>query len=268
MAKRHLPVLPNGFADPKLPRGTYSASQYGLYKNCAKAYEFSYVEGIKNPPSGVMLTGTSVHAGAEASHLRIIETQKMPSLEEAKAIVGDYFDAEKDTVEKWDEGLDAGTTKDRALGAYAAYHNNGLKAVKPIAAEQLFMKKIGTVPTIGYIDLIDAPNPGQLVVADMKTGKAAWSQTDLEKDPQFTLYSLATGILDVRLDNLVFLKAGPKFSQKTAKRDAQAQAVLVEDYEETTDLIKRGIFPKTSIDSWMCGPQYCGYHSMCRGRQY
>lgn len=268
MARRSLPVLPEGFADPKLPRGTFSASQYGLYKKCPKAYEFSYVDGIKNPPSGIQLTGTTIHLGAETAHKHLMETQTPPTVEAVKAAMSDHFDVEQEAVASWEEGLDAGKTKDKAMRGYETYHAKALPTVRPMAAEQGFVKKIGVVPMTGFIDLIDAPKPGQLVVADLKHGSASWSQDDVNKDPQFTIYSIVTGIGQVRVDNLVFKKAGPDFSQKTAPRDAQAQRILVEDLEETVDLVKRGVFPKTSIDSWACSEKWCGYWTMCRGRQY
>lgn len=267
MAKRRLPVLPEGFADPKLPRGTFSSSQYGLYKKCPTAYEFSYVQGIKIPPSGIMVTGTSIHAGAEAAHLHVMEKKALPDVEEIKAVAADHFEQEKETVGQWEDGHDAGTTKDKVVRGYEVYHRKALPLVRPVAAEQLFVKKVGTVPTIGYIDLIDAPVAGGLAVADLKTGSSSWSQDDIDRDPQFTLYSLVTGIPVVRVDNLVFLKAGPDYKSKSGARDAAAHRNLVEDYEETADLIKEGVFPKAPLDSWACSPKWCGYWSMCRGRK-
>lgn len=262
---RHLPVLPEGFADPKLPKGTFSHSQYNLYKRCPKAYEFSYVLGIKNPPNGAMLRGTAAHAGAEAAHLYIKNHSKIPELEEIKATVSDTFDSEKDDVIKWDDDSSAGQTKDEALAGYTKYHRDALPNVKPIEAEKGFAKVVGTVPMTGYIDLIDAPKPGQLVVADMKTG-ATWSQTDINLDTQFTLYSAVTGISDVRVDNISYLKAGPKFSQKTATRGPMDFRNYVEDLEEVAHDVKEGRFPKTAIDSWQCSERWCGYWSSCRGR--
>jgi RecB family exonuclease len=139
--------------------------------------------------------------------------------------------------------------------------------------EALFLKKVGVVPVVGYIDLIEKVGPEipsesapfRRVVVDTKTGKQAWSQDDLDRDPQFTLYSLVTGIPDVRVDSLAFLKAGPSYSFKTGSRNAHSQRVLVEDYEETVDLIKRGIFPKAPIDSWACAEKWCPHWNRCRG---
>jgi hypothetical protein len=66
---------------------------------------------------------------------------------------------------------------------------------------------------------------------------------------------------------LVPLKKGPKLTQLGAIRTPRQQAILTEDYEETFDLVKRGIFPKTSIDNWACSAKWCEAWHVCRGKQ-
>jgi putative RecB family exonuclease len=268
MARRNLPVLPDGFADPGLPKGTFSASQYGLYKNCPKAYEFSYVEGIKQPPSGAMFAGVTVHAGVEAAlNFKKENDMRVPDLAQIHATLSDEFDKGKDDVVTWEDGLDAGTTKDKVLRLYRGYHTVVLPGTKPIAVEQAVIKRIGTVPTVGYLDSLDA-GKGFVELVDVKSSKRAWSQADADKSPQMTLYSVATGIDAVRIDNLVARESGSTdCKQLSSTRDAQAKRNLVEDYEETADLVKRGVFPKTTLDSWMCNEKWCGYYGMCRGRR-
>lgn len=277
MSKRKLPVLPDGFTDPALPAGTgghFSASQYGLYKKCPKAYEFRYVLGVKRPPSALALKGTVVHAGAEAAHLHVMEHKAPPPVEQITAVVSDVFDATKGEIETWEDAT-PGAIKDDAVAAYRVYHRQGLPRVNPVAVEHAFAARVGTVPVIGYIDLIDhvrgparagVEDPGKRVVADLKVSSSSWSQADLDKDPQFTLYTIVTGVPAVRVDNLVSLSKGTELKQKESLRDPHAQRILVEDLEETVDLIKRGVFPKTAIDSWACSPKWCGYWAMCRGR--
>jgi hypothetical protein len=101
---------------------------------------------------------------------------------------------------------------------------------------------------------------------DLKTSSSKWTAADVEKDTQLTLYSIVYSTPFVRIDNLVPLKAGPAFHRLEARRDLQAKKILIEDLEETTDLIKAGVFPKTQIDSWACSQKWCGYWSLCRGK--
>jgi hypothetical protein len=273
MAKRSLPVLPPNFEDNNLPNKTFSVSQYNQYKKCGEMYRFRYVDGIKIPPNSAMFQGTVIHSGAEFSLQQVID-KKLPNLTEATQLVSDTFDAEKDTVNDWGEHVNAGRAKDKTVAAYTHYHREALPKIKPEEVESSFAVKVGTVPTIGYIDLVDrvfefndAADPGELVIADLKYSTASWSQEDIEKDPQFTLYAFVKGLARVRVDNLVELKAGPQFKQKSSFRDKQAKQLLIEDFEQTTDFIKKGIFPKAPIDSWQCTPKWCGYWSRCRGKK-
>lgn len=272
--KRRLPVLPPDFEDPKLPRKVFSPSQYGLYKKCGRAYEFRYPQGIDARPRGAMFKGTTIHKGAEFALQHVIDTKTLPPLEAARAVVADSFEAGKETVERWDEGETVGSAKDTTIRGYTAYHLQALAKMHPEKVEEPFAVKIGTVPVIGYIDLIDrqkefedAGDPGRRLVADLKYSSAAWSQADVDSDPQFTVYSIATNLDEVRVDNLVEYKAGPALKQRWARRDAVAKEVLIEDYEQVADFIKRGIFPMAPVDSWQCTEKWCGYWSRCRGRK-
>jgi hypothetical protein len=279
MAKRSLPVIPPEFSDPGIPSGIFSPSQYSLYKKCGRAYEFRYLMGIKTPPAAVMVKGTAVHAGAELSHKSVMETGKAPLLDAVRQHVADSFQEEISSDEgklvDW-EDQKPGQVKDEAIGLYTTYHRQALPKVHPMEVESHVIGRIGAVPVHGYIDLVDhtrqpsaggVEDPGVIVIADMKTTSTTWSEDDIKKDPQFTAYAALKGIPTVRVDNLVQLKKGPQLTQRTAIRTKQEIGILVEDYEQVVDHIKRGIFPMAPIDSWMCSARWCGYWSRCRGRK-
>jgi len=266
MAKRELPVLPEGFADNALPTGTFSHSQYGLYKKCPKAYEFRYVKKEVVPPKAAMTQGVLVHAGVEHA-LRSKMANATASLDEVESVITTEFNASKDGVDWEDTAPDS--VRVSAINAYRLYHQRALPTVHPQAVESLILYKAGTVPVLGYLDLIDQiPGDPVKVVVDLKTSKAKWSDRDIDTDTQLTLYALATGIPHVRVDNLVIRSSTSEFQQLERMRSVQQMRVLTEDLEETVALIKAGIFPKTSIDSWMCTPNWCGYWTQCRGRKY
>jgi len=271
--KKSLPVFPPDFADPKLPKGTFSHSQYSKWKTCAKSYEFRYVQGLDTPASVNMFRGTAVHAGAEAAHLHMIEHKAVPALEEMRAKVSDAFEAGKAQIQDW-EGEQPGAVKDLSLKLYEKYHVENLPKLRPVAAEEGFAVKVGTVPVTGYIDLVERHSGfGQpsdndpLLVADLKTSSAKWSAGDVEKDTQLTLYSIVKTTPFVRIDNLVTLKSGPAFHRFESNRSTDQQRVFQEDFEETAEFVRRGVFPKAPIDSWACSSKWCGYWSMCRGRK-
>lgn len=279
--KKLYAVVPDAMKDPGLPTGVFSYSQYSTYKKCGEFYRRQYIEGHKLPMNPAMLQGILVHVGAEEAHLTLIATRNPPSLEIVQAVIKAKFDTESKNVADW--GKD--TPEDvlaNALKLYEVYHHHGLPKIRPLWAEKPFAMMIGTVPMQGYIDLVDqvagpmepleegkdppTTTPMLTLVADMKTSAQSWSQADADKDPQFTLYSIVENVDTIRVDNLVSVKAGPKLVQLTAKRDAHAKAVFIQDLEETVDLVKRRIFPKTAIDNWACTEKWCGYWTLCRGR--
>lgn len=275
MADRRQAIVPTDKLDLKLPKGTFSHSQYSLYQRCPKAYYFRYVMGFSSPPPALAHKGKTVHAGVERAHLHKMKTNESPDLNQMKAFVADEFDAGKDEVEWGEES--SGKIKDSAINSYAVYHTRALPKVHPEAAEQAFVFYLDQIPIVGYIDLIDrvteenvtseVEDPGQLVVADLKVSSSSWSQSDIDKDTQFTLYSRVLGIPTVRVDNLVNLKGGPAFKQLTSKRDGRTYLTLLDHMVETVDMIKKGNFPKTAIDNWSCNAKWCSYWSMCRGKQ-
>jgi hypothetical protein len=273
MAKREKPIFPSGFEDPGLPSGVFSASQYNLYKTCGEAYRRRYVERASRRSGAALVKGVAVHAGAEFSHRALLLGAGLPSLEEAVTAVERSFREGAEEEVDWGGSTETAVL-DEARKLYAHYHKQALPKVRPLAVEQHFSLKIGTVPVQGYIDLIDdvggvefegMVSMGQPTVVDLKTSKAAWSQAEADSDPQFTLYSLATKISCVRVDNLVNLKGGPMLMQRTSVRTPHQLQVLTEDYEETADFIKRGIFPKAPLDSWICTPKWCEHWESCRG---
>ena len=275
MADRRVQIVPADKLDLKMPKGTFSHSQYNLYQNCPKAYYYRYVMGFSSPPAAAAHKGKSVHAGVEQAHLHKMATKEIPNVDAMKAFVSDSFDEGKDDID-WGEQSE-GKVKDAAINNYAVYHYTALPKVNPEAAEKAFVFYLDSTPVVGYIDLIgrvteeninsEVEDPGKLVVADLKVSGRSWSQADVDKSTQFTLYSRVMGIPTVRVDNLVTLKAGPVFKQLTSQRDGRTYLNLLEHMTETVDLIKKGIFPKTSLDNWMCGDRWCGYFAICRGKK-
>lgn len=272
--RRQLPVIPPELYDDKLPYGRFSNAQYDMYKRCPKQWEFRYVKGLKRPPRGDMVRGLAVHAATEVSHLYILENKALPPLDLPMQAAFERFDTDAKEVEKWDDPPHV--VKNVSLSLVKHYHQHALPYVKPITAEEPFVAKVGIVPMIGFIDRVDleasppqggVEDPGQVVVYDTKTSATKWSKRDVDTDSQLTLYAIVKGAYNVGVDNLVPLKGGPAYHRLTSTRDKHAKQVYIEDLEETADLTKRGIFPKTSIDHWMCSEKWCGYWSLCRGKR-
>ena len=276
---RQLNVAP-GFLDSKLPKGFFSNSQYNSWLICGRAYEFKYVQQISTPDYASTTRGSSVHSGAEHM-LRAKMAGKPLNIEEGREVVSQAFDAKAKGVIDWGED-DPVKVKNLAMDLFKAYTTYALPKINPVAIEKGFAKKVGDVPMIGWIDLIDrqpalsvpgmtvaqlAEAPSRLIVADLKTGKAKWSEKEVNLDPQLTLYSEVEGVPDVRIDQLIAHKKAPTFIQAPSTRTPDQVAILTDHLNEVAGFIKAGVFPKTPIDNWSCNKDHCSFFHLCRGKK-
>lgn len=271
MAARKL-ELPDNFGDAKLPKKTFSHSQYYEYKKCPKSYEFKYVLGKTSRRTASMQRGVNIHSLVEYS-LKAKMAGKLAEYAEVRELAQTMCNDTLKEIEDW-EAERPETVQATIVDAYTAWHTYALPKLRPVAVEHGFAAHVAGVPMIGYIDLIDgvpvAPgepdSPIRQVVVDLKTTTKSWSEDQVAKNTQLTLYSKVVGTPDVRIDQLVQLKKGTEYRPLATQRNATQHAVFEEDLAETTDLIKAGVFPRTTIDHWACSER-CSFWSECRGRK-
>lgn len=268
------------FLDPKLPKGFFSNSQYNSWLICGKAYEFKYVQQISTPDYASTSRGQAVHSGVEHM-LRAKMAKKPATVDEGLEVVSKVFDEKAAGVQDWGDE-DAGKVKDTAIRLFKTYTTYGLPKINPVAIEEGFAKKLGDVPLVGWIDLIDEqpviPVPGmspedlalaptRLVTADLKTSKAKWSEKEVALDPQLTIYSHVKGTPNVRVDQLIDHKKAPVFLQAESTRTSRDAELVVEHLNEVADYVRKGVFPKTTIDNWACNKDHCSFYHLCRGKK-
>lgn len=268
------------FLDPKLPKGFFSNSQYNSWLICGKAYEFKYVQQISTPDYASTSRGNAVHSGVEHM-LRAKMAKKPATVEEGLEVVSKVFDEKAAGVQDWGDE-DPGKVKDTALRLFKTYTTYGLPKINPVAIEEGFAKRLGDVPLVGWIDLIDEqpviPVPGmspedlalaptRLVTADLKTSKAKWSEKEVALDPQLTIYSHVKGTPNVRVDQLIDHKKAPVFLQAESTRTSRDAELVVEHLNEVADYVRKGVFPKTTIDNWACNKDHCSFYHLCRGKK-
>lgn len=268
------------FLDPRLPKGFFSNSQYNSWLICGKAYEFKYVQQISTPDYASTSRGNAVHAGVEYV-LKAKLAGSAFTVDEGKEVVSRTFDEKAKGVLDWGEE-EPGKVKDLSIQLFNAYAIYALPKINPVAIEKGFAKRVGDVPMVGWIDLLDAqpaiPVPGmapedvalapkRIVTADLKTGKAKWSEKEVALDPQLTLYSHIEGTPDVRIDQLIAHKKAPTFIQAESTRTPKDAEVLIEHVNEVAEFVKKGVFPKTTIDNWACNRDHCSFYHLCRGKK-
>jgi hypothetical protein len=276
-----LGVDPAAFLDPKLPKSFLSHSQYGAFKTCGKAYEFKYVQGLRAKSSGRMGKGVAVHAGIEHM-LKTKMAGGLPSVDEGMTVVEDVFNKMAEAVETWEEGETKELLLDSSRNLIRLFTSHILPRAQPLAVEKGFAKKVGDVPMVGWIDMIDSvpiievenmpveEEQGVLrkpVVVDFKTTTKKWSEGQIRTNTQMTLYAEVEGIQDIRVDQLIQTSRTVKLERGRDIRTSHDTEVFKEDVNDVADLIKKGIFPKTTIDSWKCNSKHCEFYSQCRGKK-
>lgn len=273
--------IDDGWADPELPRGYLSPSQFNMYQRCPRQYEYAYIQQVRRAPGIAQIQGTAVHKGAEVTHLSTIKSGAPLSMEEGVSTVSDKFDEQAPGIEDWSDESNE-NAKDRAIRMYKVYYREAVPRIRPVRVEHTFKWPLDLcgVPVLGIIDLVDSVQNQELslendpenpqfveVVSDLKTVKKAWPGSRIDNEPQLTFYAIAENTNRVRIDFLVAQKTGMKYLPVLSSRSRQEKAVLLEDVAEVARCIKAGIFPRGAATQWHCSPVYCGYYAQCRGRK-
>lgn len=123
-----------------------------------------------------------------------------------------------------------------------------------------------SVPIIGYIDLLEEDESGNIIVTDWKTSGRAYSNDEVDKNLQLTIYGLAVkenGYRErevlLKFDCLIKTRV-PKFEQFWTVRDDLEEKRAIKRLKEVWKGIVKEVFIPSS-DSWKC--RNCGYKSAC-----
>jgi hypothetical protein len=140
-----------------------------------------------------------------------------------------------------------------------------LKKVKSVQFEELnLLKNYGSAP---------------LEIGDYKTGQNK-DEDYFRDDIQSPFYSYATGIGDIRIDNIPvskvkFKKDGTPYatnvppSYNVLRYQPQSHDIdnMLHQFSAAAVGIGSGSFPMCHPTSWKCSPKMCGHWSYCRGKQ-
>lgn len=244
-----------------------SASRITKYQTCPEAFRRTYVEGKRSPPNARMAEGKTVHSLVELA-LKIKKSEgRMPLSEEVLDHTNTLFDASFGDVEGvGSTELDKWRTSTQKL--YELWHKTIGPSVVPLEIEKRIELPIAGVKVIGFIDLIDGAN-GKESVIDLKVAKRGKTDRDAKNSLQLGIYSYATKIYDVGFDSLV---RDPDKPKDPAIRLARAtlspgdHTWIEEVVDSMANAVVAGVYPKASLDSWLCSEKWCGHWSECRGK--
>ena len=186
---------------PKRPY--YSPSQINMFTRCPQQYEFRYMQGLKNPPVGLMVQGSAGHKAAEHNFVRKMATGEDEPLDVVSDVFSDEFD-ERVKLEQpiFEEGQKSSVLKDQGIEMVQAHHTVIAPSIQPAEIEQKYVVNAGEYDILGYLDLVEQNG----VIVDLKYKARTPPQDDLDSDIQFTAYAMmrmvATGVpkQDMRMD--------------------------------------------------------------------
>lgn len=263
-------------------------------------YEFKYVKLTPGKQSVALYTGLGFHKGGETFYKAIIDNK--PKLRKKDVVEVSVTHIEELTQK---DAFNLGTEKDNVVSTLKnivdPYIDYVVPRVTPVAVEQeVRYESVCGVPVMGIVDLLRRFTPEDsrvesysahtisdsetLVVCDYKVTGKKWPLSRLQNSIQFLIYTLATGITSVEIQNMTKSekKARPlgtdtlhwsEPSQDVASNIRMLRhAYAPEEYihlERIIELVAKqisaGIFPPCNPDSWWCSEAFCDYWHLCRG---
>lgn len=247
-----------------------SFTQLSMFLRCPRQYEFRYIQGLKIPPSGAMVQSKAWHQTLENNYRqKIVSLEDLPLSDMQDYFAARYDDALNKEEVKFDENENPAGLKDQGVVIVETHHEIIAPKVRPIQVEEEFLISLGEefpFDLKGIWDLIE--NDGTIV--DNKAYKRTPSQEEIDKDLQFTLYSLGYRASKKKIEKKLRMDAiiknkQPKAVQIQTTRTNEDCRWLLSLIEQVAQAIKSGIFYPNPT-GYMCNPKFCGYWEKCKRR--
>ena len=276
-----------------LPKAYLSVSAINTYLKCPTQFEHRYIDRQRGPSSAAAMQGKCMHTVIEHAY-RYKKTELEDPTQEF--IQDTYTDAFMENIAHRKELLRDEHETDDFLALQGnvvleTWRKLKLPKVNPVDIEVTYMQNVAGVPLVGVIDLVDHQDlgipatqganrrydPFAHKVVDTKTVKRTWNQDMADNSLQLSMYSIATGLPDLRVDCLVkgnpksIINAGtrtkgPSIVELDTRRRAGQNQWAMQLVTQVARAIQAGSFPPCSPESWACSAKYCGFWGMCRGK--
>ena len=250
-----------------------SASAVSDYLDCSLLYKIGRVDKVKPD-----FTADSLELGS-AIHMVLAEInqQRMLGINLSIREIHESFErhwtnlAMNNVTIKYSESKTFETLMlegKELLSTY--YHKRPNDGFNVIGVEESFTINLSgcPVPIIGAIDLIEEDSSGTIIVTDYKTTGKAYSNDEVDRNFQMTLYQIAVkqnGFADreilLKLDCLIKTKT-PKFEPYYTTRSNADEQRAIRKIIEVWKGISAGVFiPNDSAGNWKC--KGCSYKKPC-----
>ena len=244
----------------KLPH--LSASSIGTYIDCSMKYKLAKID--KLPPSHIsdsLVYGSTIHRVLEVFHEARMYNERVP-LSMILELFEDYWKLELNRTSsvKFKKGVTAESLLNQGKSLLTVYCDKyPYDDYKVIGTEEAISFTIPglPVPIIGAIDLLEEDDSETLIITDHKTAGRAFSNAEVLKNMQLTIYQIAMKkrypgreIL-LKLDALIKTKK-PRFEQFYTYRDEVAEQRVIKKILAVWDGIQKEVFIPNE-ESMFCG---------------
>ena len=252
---------------PKKKRLSFSA--INLFLQCARKYYYSYILNIWGPMSGAMVQSRAWHQVIEFNLRQKIKSEK----DLAQSVLTDLF------IERFDEQFRIESVKlndDEDRGDLGV---QGVELTKlwlaeiappifPLFVEKRFLVPLGDDLPFDLAGVWDIITKDQWI-RDSKaySPKKPLEQKDIDRDLQFSIYSLAYRSVfgevekGLQMDGIIKNNNLAVLQLQTQRSEKQTNWTLGL-IEQVAIAIERGAFPPNPT-SWSCTPKFCGHWDRC-----
>jgi putative RecB family exonuclease len=247
-----------------------SASAIADYMECSLSYRLSRIDKIKPEfKSDSMELGSCVHLSLADFHQeRLMGTiMTLEQLQERFKYHWTLRAFENTEIKYKQENSFESLLKQGKL-LLKIYYENFSNDNTILAIEEPFRFMIDglPVPIVGVIDLIEEDQAGNIIITDFKTPAKSPTELDVRKNPQLTLYHLASKSngyknrnIKLKLDCLIKTKT-PQFKPYYTERNDWDELKIIKKIKEVWGSILKGIFIPNDT-SWKCAE--CYYQTAC-----
>lgn len=263
-----------------------SVSKLGQWTRCQQQFEFTYLEGLRRPPSAAIALGNAFDRTATSAYLDRMFLGSLPGSEELDGTFASIFEEEACQVEDWEDNdrgkmLDSGIEITREWKARVAIHVDPLRCQEPIEVKVGEVDKkaqdecaaLGIEPEfkiIGFADLRGRTRTKdggtKEFIADHKVGKKAWGDADIVKSLQAVAYTLGSGLPEFQLHVGRRMSKGIKFDVLARQVHPAEHEALIRRVQiarrQMANAVRTGDF-LPNREHQLCSQRWCGFWREC-----
>ncbi|MGD0282348.1 MAG: PD-(D/E)XK nuclease family protein [Dissulfurispiraceae bacterium] len=249
-----------------------SASSISEYIDCSLSYKFSRIDLIRPEfKIDALEFGTVIHEVLAFNNSERKLMEKNLKLDEIIRFFEQKWKsvAEDNSNIRYKEGKNFNVLLNEGKSLLTAHYNScSQDNFRVVAIEEpvSFIMEGIPVPIIGVVDLIEEDDSGTVVITDYKTSSKAYSEDDIEGNPQLTLYYMALksngyGNREILLKFDVLIKTKtPKFEQYYVTKTEMDVRRMKKKIHQVWDGISKGVYIPND-GNWKC--KGCFYKSHC-----